>query len=385
MWTRWTCDIGAYDTATPARTLYVTHSAKVDPSCAAASQAKPFATLAGALACAGDGTLVKIGPGQFTGGFTISDNVTLRGSTAAGATVISNPQAAPQSLTEVTVAPGADVSLRDLTVDGGADRAKGTIGQRDIIAGAGSLSLIDVNVENGVAQSYGGSAGGGVSMMSSSGPVSLALFDTTVDGNAAVQGSGVQVAGPAAAPNQLVIDNSTIAGNSNTAASAGAGVDVNSAQVTIDGSTITANTNGNNASAGLELSGSTATLTDTLVAGNQSTGQPDCAAAHSTIQSGGHNVIGINDPQSGDACASLVNGQHSDQVGTLAAPINPKVGPLAENGGATPTVALLAGSPAISAGDPVACKAAPISGRDQRGVTRSAACDVGAYDTGAGS
>jgi hypothetical protein len=195
----------------------------------------------------------------------------------------------------------------------------------------------------------------------------------------------VQIAGPSAAPNQLVIDNSTIAGNSNTAASAGAGVDVNSAQVTIDGSTITANTNGNNASAGLELSGSTATLTDTLVAGNQSTGQPDCAAAHSTIQSGGHNVIGINDPQSGDACASLVNGQHSDQVGTLAAPINPKVGPLAENGGATPTVALLAGSPAISAGDPVACKAAPISGRDQRGVTRSAACDVGAYDTGAGS
>ena len=383
MWTRWTCDIGAYDTATPANTLYVMHSGKADPSCAAASQAKPFATIAGALACSGDGTLVKIGAGQFTGGFTVSRNVTLQGSTAAGATVISNPQAGQQSLTEVTVAPGADVSLRGLTIDGGTDQAKHVIGQRDIVAGAGSLSLINVNVENGLAYEYPGLNGGGVSMMSSTGPVSLALFDSTVDGNAAVQGSGVQVAGPEAVPNQLVIDNSTIAGNSNSAEFAGAGVDVSNAQVTIDGSTITANVNSNSASAGLELSSSTATLTNTLLAGNHSAGQPDCSAAQSTIRSGGHNVIGINHPQPEDACASLVNGQHSDQVGTLAAPIDPKVGPLAENGGVTPTAALLAGSPAIGTGDPVACKAAPISGRDQRHMTRSATCDVGAYDTGA--
>ncbi len=55
----------------------------------------------------------------------------------------------------------------------------------------------------------------------------------------------------------------------------------------------------------------------------------------------------------------------------------PGLGPLADNGGATQTHALLSGSPAIDAGDNAACPAT-----DQRGVARphGPACDIGAYE-----
>ncbi|MEJ8672811.1 choice-of-anchor Q domain-containing protein [Streptomyces sp. MS1.AVA.1] len=54
---------------------------------------------------------------------------------------------------------------------------------------------------------------------------------------------------------------------------------------------------------------------------------------------------------------------------------DPLVGPLADNGGPTDTVALLPGSLALDAAD--GCPAT-----DQRGVARpqGAACDIGAYE-----
>jgi len=59
-----------------------------------------------------------------------------------------------------------------------------------------------------------------------------------------------------------------------------------------------------------------------------------------------------------------------------------KLGPLADNGGATPTQALLDGSDAINQGSVLYCSAAPVAGRDQRGVSRPQGrlCDSGAYE-----
>ena len=66
-------------------------------------------------------------------------------------------------------------------------------------------------------------------------------------------------------------------------------------------------------------------------------------------------------------------------MGTAASPINPKLGPLQDNGGPTFTHALLATSPAIDAGNDAKAPAT-----DQRGVRRpqGAASDVGALEVG---
>lgn len=56
--------------------------------------------------------------------------------------------------------------------------------------------------------------------------------------------------------------------------------------------------------------------------------------------------------------------------------------PLANNGGATQTIALASGSAAANTGNNAVCAAAPVNALDQRGVTRPQAprCDVGAFE-----
>ncbi len=107
-----------------------------------------------------------------------------------------------------------------------------------------------------------------------------------------------------------------------------------------------------------------------IVAGNVSGGsQPDC---YSVSAEGSGNVFGVKDSCSFSA---------GNLGGTLAQPLDPKLGPLADNGGPTPTHLPIAGSPAIdSAGD--------CSGTDQRGAVRPAdgdsdglsECDAGAVE-----
>ena len=63
-------------------------------------------------------------------------------------------------------------------------------------------------------------------------------------------------------------------------------------------------------------------------------------------------------------------------MGSTVKPINPKLGPLANNGGPTPTMALLTGSPAIDTGSSVFAPAT-----DQRGDPRpQRAIDIGALE-----
>src|SRR5947208_106252 len=65
---RLACDVGAYDTGGVAlEVLYVKATASSDPPCSSASATHPFATIAAALACASDGTTIKLGGGTFSG------------------------------------------------------------------------------------------------------------------------------------------------------------------------------------------------------------------------------------------------------------------------------------------------------------------------------
>jgi hypothetical protein len=82
---------------------------------------------------------------------------------------------------------------------------------------------------------------------------------------------------------------------------------------------------------------------------------------------------------------TLIDAGHnlaSDSSAQFTAPgslnhTDPRLGPLANHGGATPTMALLPGSPAIDAGDTAAAPAT-----DQRGVPRpfGSASDIGAFE-----
>ena len=105
------------------------------------------------------------------------------------------------------------------------------------------------------------------------------------------------------------------------------------------------------------------TVQNTIIADNGTYNcqvQGDLAAA--VLTSLGNNV------STDGSCAAI----GSD---VIVAPGGAGVDILADNGGPTQTHALLAGSVAIDAANVAVCPAA-----DQRGITRDAACDVGAYE-----
>ena len=106
------------------------------------------------------------------------------------------------------------------------------------------------------------------------------------------------------------------------------------------------------------------TLGNTIVANNVG---PD---ATGTVNSLGYNLIGNAGSSSGFTATDL--------VGTSEAPIDPMLAPLQANGGPTPTMALLPGSPALNAGDPT-----QLGVPDQRGVVRTGSVNIGAYQASA--
>ncbi|MBI1763870.1 MAG: right-handed parallel beta-helix repeat-containing protein, partial [Acidobacteria bacterium] len=111
-------------------------------------------------------------------------------------------------------------------------------------------------------------------------------------------------------------------------------------------------------------------LKNTIIAGNTAPASPDL---QDLVTSLGNNLIG-----DGTGANGLTNGVNGDQVGTPAAPLDAKLGPLANNGGPTLTHRLLPGSPAINAGT---SSDAPAT--DQRGVARpqNGALDIGAVES----
>lgn len=83
---------------------------------------------------------------------------------------------------------------------------------------------------------------------------------------------------------------------------------------------------------------------NTIIAGNTAQNGNVAPDAEGPFSSLGFNLIGIGDQSSG------WNSSNPDEVGTTAAPINPRLGSLQNNGGPTDTMILLGGSPAIDQG-----------------------------------
>lgn len=186
----------------------------------------------------------------------------------------------------------------------------------------------------------------------------LTIVNSTISGNveqATGPESGNQGAGVFNSGGTVSIVNSTIAGNSQIASS---GAHSSGAAIVNLGTTLdlrNATIAGNAGSAAIDNTG-TVNATNTLVS-NPANG--NCSG---TITSLGHNL------ESADECGLHAS---TDQIGK-----DPMVGALADNGGQTNTLALLAGSPAIDTGDPAACPPT-----DQRGVPRQpGGCDIGAFE-----
>ena len=108
---------------------------------------------------------------------------------------------------------------------------------------------------------------------------------------------------------------------------------------------------------------------NTIIGRNENVaGAPD---VRGDVQSGGHDLIGV-------LTADATGFGASDQTGSPAGPLDPRLGPLAFNGGPTRTHALRPRSPAVDAGDNT-----DVPPTDQRGRQRivHGVVDIGAYES----
>jgi len=296
-----------------------------------------------------------------------------------------------------------NVILSGLTITGG-DRTLTDGSDGGGILNSENLTLVACTISDNVLSSGGTSRGGGI--FSSSG--SLTIIQSTVSGNTARRGGGIfsdslnatitdsTISGNTAsstsgdggggviAADAMTISNSTISGNV-TNANGGGVLNSSPGVLTVRHSTITGNRADADNSSGGEGGGIYSTyaatsLDHTILAGNLNgvSARSDLAGGAVTAR---YSLIGDN-------TGATITGNDGNQIGMGASPINAALGPLADNGGATFTHALLAGSPAVDAGDPV-FSAPPMN--DQRGAAfgriadgdgiGGARIDIGAYES----
>jgi hypothetical protein len=204
---------------------------------------------------------------------------------------------------------------------------------------------------------------------------SLALTNSAVYGNLS-QGTG---GGIFSAGTLLTISNSTVANNTALAGIGGGGISVNAGSLALLNDTVTDNVDASQAATnagGVSFTGAgTFTLNNTIVAQNFATGAaPQPQDIRGTVASGVNNLIGID-----TGLVGLVNGANGNQVGTVVAPLDPKLGPPQDNGGPTFSRKPLLGGPVINAGNNAA--AATLT-TDQRGFLRivGGTVDIGAVE-----
>jgi hypothetical protein len=252
--------------------------------------------------------------------------------------------------------------------------------------GGGIFSSSGLTLENSTVsantatatQSTGNSGGGGIMVTGGE----LTVADSTIDGNTALVTMGTSdtatdggggVFDASDSTGEFV--NSTVTGNTVTGAGGGGalllavtgGADIANATINANGAPA-----GGGIDAAANTSGVSVSIADSIVAGNGPGG--NCAAP---VTSFGYNLT--DDSPLGNTC-----GFTAATNDILDA--NPALGSLTpNNGGPTATEALLAGSPAIDAGNPSGCPDLQSNAltTDQRGVPRpqppGGRCDIGAY------
>ncbi len=262
--------------------------------------------------------------------------------------------AAPQTITlsQGVLTIGHDLMIGGANTGGVTVSGGNTSRVFNIQSGAVSISNLTISNGKGVGN-YPNNAGGGVYNRGT-----LQLVGCTFANNSSSNGGAIYND----VGHTATLSNCTLSGNSSD--TNGGAIFNGGGTLTISNCTIVGNST---ASGGGGLSGNAGTtiVRNSLIAGNNGKFGPD---ANATVTSQGFNLLGK---------ADMANGftQSSDQTGTASAPLDTKVGSLQNNGGPTPTIALLPGSPAIDAGDTTL-------ETDQRGIARPqrGADDIGAFE-----
>jgi predicted outer membrane repeat protein len=310
--------------------------------------------------------------------------------------------------------------------NGEADALGGAIGNDGVIVGTGgrteaggTLSATECTFTGNTA-GIGGAIynGGGIALTGTGKGATLTLTQCTLSGNtAAMIGGGVVnlggffAAGATATGASATLVNCTLASNTAQGGSGG-GIDngVGSAgvpgtavggSVTLINDTITANHSSASTGAGLDNHGvASALLENTIVAGNVAGTNPgdirgmvDSSSAFNLVGDAS-SAGGLQDRSTNRAHGNIVGngGSGSLSLATIFAtttdPNGNVIPVLADNGGPTQTIALIAASPAIDAGSN-ALAVDPATGQllstDQRGAgfprIRNNTVDIGAFES----
>ena len=233
----------------------------------------------------------------------------------------------------------------------------------------------DSRIDHNISATYGG----GIFYSNYAGP-SLDISGTTFDANQAqYYGGGLYMQGGSA----RIVDSTF---SQNVAASLGGGILFHSDGTLFVGSSTIAynhlqgNAAANSQGAGIRLDGGSATIVNSIIANNDDLNPadpPDCGRSSGTLVSD-HDLVRA-------PAASCVFAGVGDQTG-----VDPLLARgLADNGGPTPTIAIVPDSPAHDAADPAGCTDAlgVTLAYDQRGAPfargyQGGPCDKGAFEIG---
>ena len=225
------------------------------------------------------------------------------------------------------------------------------------VGGGITAGFSSVNLSNSTVSGNLASQGGGINTSGSS----VTLDNCTVSGNSAASNGGGILAGGSSS---VTLDNSTVSDNS---AYIGGGIKTSgsSSSVTLSNSTMS----GNSASfgGGIYANLSSVNLSNSIVAGNNGSSGAEIQTSTATFTTS-NNLLGDSSHTYAEAFENFVPDAldiTATSGSVQATALSSILAPLADNGGATQTHELVAGSPAISAADTSVCPK-----EDQRGEPR---------------
>jgi filamentous hemagglutinin family protein len=330
------------------------------------------------------------------GELVINQSVTVQGSTTA-ATILDGQNATRDIEIDGNTS-GITVTLNDLTLTDGNAVNTGGIGANRAGDGGGLLvytensrhatvNINDSTISNNTAPNTNG--GGGIYIAAETGFGTVNIDNSTISGNTATLnfGGGIysdSYQGAAA----LTIANTTIVNN--TAYGNGGGIFVDGrnntgASLTISNSTIAGNSSSNGGGI-YNLGVGAIMIGDTILSGNTVSGAESdlTTGGGGSTTDNGYNLYGQNGNNGGFNASNAVTIQSTDIL--LSGAISTVLAPLANNGGPTETMALVAGSPALGNGSStLSISGYTLPGTDQRGDPRQTGpagtqvVDIGAY------